>query len=112
MTSLLKRTAVWSLALPIAAIAGCASNDQDMDPDQRSIVAKPTFNADGTLNRPSLTYREWVYVGTPLTPNSLNPPEAPFPDFHNVYIPNRDSTVVGLTWPRRKKSSAGTDSTP
>ena len=31
-------------------------------------------------------YREWVYVGTPLTPNDLNPPEAPFPEFHNVYI--------------------------
>ena len=24
--------------------------------------------------------------GTPLTPNELNPPEAPFPEFHNVYI--------------------------
>ena len=30
--------------------------------------------------------REWVYIGTPLTPNELNPPAAPFPDFHNVYI--------------------------
>ena len=25
-------------------------------------------------------------MGTPLTPNSLNPPEAPFPEFHSVYI--------------------------
>ena len=24
--------------------------------------------------------------GPPVTPNDLNPPEAPFPDFHNVYI--------------------------
>ena len=31
-------------------------------------------------------YREWIYIGTPLTPNDLNPPEAPFPEFHNVYI--------------------------
>ncbi len=47
---------------------------------------KPTFNDNGELNRPDISYREWVYVGTPLTPNELNPPEAPFPEFHNVYI--------------------------
>ena len=47
---------------------------------------KPSFNERGELIRPDVSYREWVYVGTPLTPNSLNPPEAPFPEFHNVYI--------------------------
>lgn len=46
---------------------------------------KPTFDADGNLERPE-GYREWVYIGTPLTPNDMNPPEAPFPEFHNVYI--------------------------
>ena len=47
---------------------------------------KPVFDDDGKLIRPDVSYREWVYVGTPLTPNELNPPEAPFPEFHNVYI--------------------------
>ena len=47
---------------------------------------RPSFDKDGNLIRPDTSYREWVYVGTPLTPNDLNPPEAPFPDFHNVYI--------------------------
>ncbi len=47
---------------------------------------KPVFNEKGELVRPDVSYREWVYIGTPLTPNDLNPPEAPFPDFHNVYI--------------------------
>ena len=47
--------------------------------------SKPGFTADGQLIRPE-GYREWIYVGTPLTPNELNPPEAPFPEFHNVYI--------------------------
>jgi len=47
---------------------------------------KPTFNDKGELLRPDVSYREWVYIGTPLTPNELNPPEAPFPEFHNVYI--------------------------
>ena len=47
--------------------------------------AKPAFTMDGKLTQPT-GYREWVYVGTPLTPNDMNPPEAPFPEFHNVYI--------------------------
>jgi hypothetical protein len=51
---------------------------------------KPTFNDNGELLRPAVSYREWVYVGTPLTPNDLNPPAANFPEFHNVYIHPRD----------------------
>ena len=45
----------------------------------------PKFNASGEMIRPEGA-REWIYVGTPLTPNSLNPPQAPFPEFHSVYI--------------------------
>jgi len=44
-----------------------------------------TFNTDGELIRPS-GWREWVFVGSPLTPNSLNGGTAPFPEFHSVYI--------------------------
>ncbi len=55
-------------------------------PPQSQDFPKPTFDADGKLIRPDISYREWVYVGTPLTPNDLNPPEATFPEFHNVYI--------------------------
>lgn len=47
---------------------------------------KPVFNDKGELLLPDISYREWVYIGAPLTPNDLNPPEAPFPEFHNVYI--------------------------
>lgn len=47
------------------------------------------FTADGKLKRPE-GYREWVYIGTPLTPNDLNGGEAAFPEFHVVYI-DRDS---------------------
>ncbi len=53
-------------------------------------LPKPAFNADGELLRPDFRFREWVYVGTPFTPNELNPPEAPFPEFHNVYIHPND----------------------
>ncbi len=45
------------------------------------------FNKDGNLIQPKdFEWRKWIYVGTPVTPNSLNPPEAAFPEFHNVYI--------------------------
>lgn len=40
---------------------------------------------DGELKRPE-GYREWVYVGTPVTPNDMNNGKAAFPEFHNVYI--------------------------
>ena len=44
-----------------------------------------SFTGDGALEQPT-GYREWVYVGTPLTPNDMNGGEAPFPEFHSVYI--------------------------
>lgn len=40
---------------------------------------------NGQLERPE-GYREWVYVGTPVTPNDMNNGKAAFPEFHNVYI--------------------------
>jgi hypothetical protein len=43
---------------------------------------------DGQLARPS-GYREWVYVGAPVTPNDLNDGKAAFPEHHNVYIDPR-----------------------
>ena len=46
---------------------------------------KAKFNASGEMIRPE-GWREWIYVGTPVTPNSLNPPEAAFPEIHSVYI--------------------------
>jgi hypothetical protein len=44
-----------------------------------------TFNSDGKLVRP-IGYRKWTYVGTPVTPNDMNEGNAPFPEFHNVYM--------------------------
>jgi hypothetical protein len=40
---------------------------------------------NGELERPT-GYREWIYVGTPVTPNDLNNGKAAFPEHHNVYI--------------------------
>ena len=48
---------------------------------------KPKYTSDGMLVAPSAdVYREWIFVGTPVTPNDMNDGEASFPEFHNVYI--------------------------
>lgn len=62
-----------SAAPPVAAAA----------PDEPK--ARVEFTADGNLKQPE-GYREWIYIGTPLTPNELNNGEARFNEFHNVYI--------------------------
>ena len=50
-------------------------------------VYVPQFTADGALKLPeNARWREWPYIGTPLTPNVLNGGEAAFPEFHSVYI--------------------------
>jgi hypothetical protein len=64
-------------------------------------VAK--FDADGNLLRP-VGYREWVFVGTPLTPNELNSGMAPFPEFHAVYIDP-------VSWAHYKKTGKFRDGT-
>ena len=65
------------LGIAVAACAGVVA--------QSSTINHAEFAADGKVKIPK-NWREWVYVGTPLTPNALNGGEAPFPEFHNVYI--------------------------
>jgi hypothetical protein len=62
------------LALPVLAVNAAPRED-----------AYANFNKAGELVRPT-GYREWIYVGTPLTPNDMNNGKAAFPEFHNVYI--------------------------
>ena len=45
----------------------------------------PVFNAAGELVQP-VDFREWIFIGTPLTPNARNGGAANFPEYHNVYI--------------------------
>ena len=45
----------------------------------------PEYTESGDLILPK-NFHEWVYVGSPLTPNALNNGKAGFPEFHNVYI--------------------------
>lgn len=52
---------------------------------ERSGDGGPIFNTAGELERPA-GFRDWVFLGAPLTPNGLNGGAAGFPEFHNVYV--------------------------
>src|SRR5262249_58503368 len=52
---------------------------------QTSSCYPPKYTASGDLILPE-NFHEWVYVGSPLTPNALNGGKAGFPEYHNVYI--------------------------
>lgn len=58
---------------------------------------------DGKLERPT-GYREWIYVGTPVTPNDMNDGKAAFPEHHNVYI----DPVSWKQWKRTGEFREGT----
>lgn len=45
----------------------------------------PEYTATGDLILPK-GFNEWVFIGSPLTPNGLNNGKAGFPEYHNVYI--------------------------
>jgi hypothetical protein len=45
----------------------------------------PEYTKEGDLILPK-NWREWVFVGSPLTPDALNNGKAGFPEYHNVYI--------------------------
>ena len=52
---------------------------------QTPVRQLPEYTASGELVLPK-NFHEWVYVGSPLTPNALNGGMAGFPEYHNVYI--------------------------
>jgi len=60
------------------------------------------FDSDGKLKLPNFSFRRWVLVGTPLTPEGLNNGKyncnadgtnctrSNFPEYHNVYIEEKN----------------------
>jgi len=88
------------LSALIGLIAALPFDEALADADEKY---EATFNADGELIRPA-GWREWVFVGSPLTPNSMNGGEAAFPEFHSVYIDPK-------SWAHYKKTGAFRDGT-
>lgn len=76
-TSVLNAVGLLALALPAFGAA----------PGARAETARylPEYTQSGELILPK-NFEEWVYLGSPLTPNALNDGHAGFPEYHNVYI--------------------------
>jgi hypothetical protein len=57
----------------------------------QSEQSSAVFDSDGKLKLPDpSTFRRWVFVGAPLTPNGLNNGKANFPEYHHVYIEQKN----------------------
>ena len=69
------------LAVPIGAVVMIVAIGLSQSRAQRG----PVFTKDGNLVLPT-GFREWVFIGGPITPNGLNNGKALFPEFHNVYV--------------------------
>jgi cytochrome P460 len=65
--------------------------------ETRGITAKASgstavFDSNGRLKLPT-GYRRWIFLGAPLTPNGLNNGKAGFPEYHHVYVDERNLDV-------------------
>jgi hypothetical protein len=79
----MKYTLSLAHGISMAVALGLASLALNVSAEHHQYSAQ--FTADGDLIRPA-GWREWVFVGSPVTPNSLNGGAAPFPEFHTVYL--------------------------
>jgi Cytochrome P460 len=73
-----------SIASGVIVIAAFAQSPSDSGAQTKPRYL-PEYTASGDLVLPK-GFHEWVYVGSPLTPNALNGGKAGFPEFHNVYV--------------------------
>jgi hypothetical protein len=49
------------------------------------------FDSDGKMRLAAIAgFRKWVFVGAPLTPDALNDGKAGFPEYHNVYVEEKN----------------------
>ncbi|MCA9319910.1 MAG: cytochrome P460 family protein [Salinibacterium sp.] len=77
--------------LATALLVGCLTPELKVTGDTADLPAAArsdapaVFDEDGRLLRPK-GYREWIFVGAPLTPDDMNDGAAAFPEFHSVYI--------------------------
>ncbi len=71
-------------ALGIAAVAMAATYTPEATA-QMNKAAGAAIADDGSTSIPD-GFREWVFIGAPLTPHGLNDGQAGFPEFHHVYV--------------------------
>ncbi len=76
---------VVGVGLLVGSVSLLTTNPVAAQAQQSAVV----FNADGTMQLPT-GFRKWVFVGAPLTPNGLNNGKAGFPEYHHVYVEQKN----------------------
>lgn len=80
---------IGTLFFALAAFTGLTVRDAATSvaqaADDYEVKIKPEWNDKGELLLPK-DFRQWVFIGAPLTPNGMNDGKANFPEFHNVYV--------------------------
>jgi Cytochrome P460 len=72
-------------ALAITASIVSCSIGTTLFAQQGKTCYPPEYTSSGEFILPK-NFHEWIYVGSPFTPNALNGGMANFPEFHNVYM--------------------------
>jgi hypothetical protein len=73
----------------LAAASPFLSNTSRVAAETQQSTA--VFDSDGRMKLPNpATFRRWVFVGAPLTPNGLNNGKAGFPEYHHVYVEEKN----------------------
>lgn len=75
-----------------ALLAAGLGNAVSVQADTRGDIGAAVYNSDDELLLPE-GFREWVFIGAPLTPHGLNGGNAGFPEYHHVYV-NPDAYAV------------------
>ena len=83
------RTPAIAIAFVVCTISAAAIFAQS--PADQSVLTRsrylPEYTASGELKLPENSiWRDWIFVGAPLTPNALNGGQANFPEYHYVYL--------------------------
>jgi len=78
------------LAVGVVALSSLPRNTSSVAADTEHSTA--VFDSDGKLKLPT-GYRRWVFVGAPLTPDGLNNGKAGFPEYHHVYVEEKNLDV-------------------
>lgn len=89
-----KNRIVMLVALSVGVTAVIATHQRG--PHSAAADDGPRFTADGKLMLPT-GYRKWIFIGAPLTPNGLNGAKAGFPEYHNVYVEDKNLTAYQKT---------------
>ena len=90
--------AVVMAAVAVFSLGKSAQNKQVFAAQKASDLATSApgttaqYTADGKLKLP-VGFRRWIFIGAPTTPNALNDGEANFPEFHHVYVEEKNLDV-------------------